>query len=72
MLRCMPTSTPKEQIPAQGGESVSSTLRAVDIRLRVGGSTGGLPRWMTAATSIPLIDAAVLMGEPMTASCNAL
>jgi hypothetical protein len=27
---------------------------------------------MTAATLIPVIDAAVLMGEPMTASRNAL
>ena len=52
-------------------ESVSSTLRAVDIRPLVGGANGGLPRWMTAALSIPVIDVAVLLGEPMTASRQA-
>ena len=50
---------------------MSSTLRAVDIRPLVGGANGGLPRWMTAALSIPVIDAAVLLGEPMTASRQA-
>lgn len=51
-------------------ENFSSTLSAADIRLRVGGSTAGLPRWMTAALLIPFIDAAVLLGELMTASCQ--
>lgn len=49
-------------------ESVSLTVRAVDIRPRVGGGNGDLPRWMTAALSIPVIDAAVLLRERMTSS----
>lgn len=52
-------------------ESVSSALQAADIRPRVRGATGGRPRWMTAALSIPVIDSAALLGEPMTASCQA-
>jgi hypothetical protein len=52
-------------------ESASSTLRAADIRPRVGGATSGLPRWMTAVPSIPVVEAVVLLGEPMTASCQA-
>jgi len=50
--------------------SVSLALQAADIRTRVGGSTGVLPRWMTAPLSIPVIDASVLLDEPMTASCQ--
>ena len=52
-------------------ESVRSTLRAVDIRPLVGGANGGLSPWMTAALPTPIIDAAVLLGEPMTASRQA-
>lgn len=30
-----------------------------------------LPRWMTVVPPIPDVDAIVLLGEPMTASCQA-
>lgn len=52
-------------------ESVSSGLQATNFRPQVRGATGGRPRRMTAALSIPVFDSAVLPGEPMTASCQA-
>jgi hypothetical protein len=40
-------------------------------RPQVGGAHSGLPGWMTAVPSIPVVDAVVLLGKPMTASCQA-
>jgi len=49
---------------------VISTLRAADVRPKFDEVICGLPRWMTVATSIPVIDATALMREPMSASCQ--